>query len=169
MLPKVLREHPRRNAIIVLAAAAVGLAVAIALLWSEGKSGSTAAFCESARSGENPLDVFDRYDPTNVDSAREQLERGVDRLKELERAAPGEIDGDMAVLVDVAEKLIAALEPAEEDSGKTIPDFASEFDRVQAASGDVVRFASEQCGLQFETGASTSVVPPPSQTFSSPP
>src|SRR5688500_10768041 len=119
MLPKLLREHPRRNAIIVLAVAAIGLAVAIVVLWSEGESGSTASFCSSARTGENPLDVFDRYDPTNVDSARVELQRGADRLEELEQAAPGEIHDDMQVLVDVARQLVTALDPATKD--KEIP------------------------------------------------
>ena len=167
MLPTVLREHPRRNAIIVVAVAGVVLAVTIVLLWSKGESGSTAAFCNSARTGENPLEVFDRYDPTNVDTARDQLQRGVDRLRQLERAAPGEIHGDMKVLVDVAQQLVTALDPTAKD--KTSPDFTSAFDRVQAASANVTRFAAEQCGVQFETGPTTSQATLPPGTPTSPP
>jgi hypothetical protein len=167
MIPNVLREHPRRNAIIVVAVAAIGLAVAIVLLWSEGKSGSTASFCSSARTGENPLDVFDRYDPTNVDSARDELQRGVDRLRQLEQAAPGEIHDDMKVLVDVAQQLVTALDPAAKD--KEIPDFTSQFDRVAAASGNVIRFAADKCGLQLDTGASTSQITLSPETVTSPP
>lgn len=166
MLPKALREHPRRNAIIVLAVAAVGLAVAIVLFWSEGESGSTAAFCESARTGENPIDVFDQYDPTNVDTARVQLQRGVERLKQLEHAAPGEIRDDVQVLVAAAEQLVTVLDPAAKD--KTAPD-ASAFDRVEAASGNVVRFAADNCGLQLDSAASTSQVTLSPQTVTSPP
>jgi len=150
-----------------VAVAAVGLAVAIVVLCSEGKSGSTAAFCASARTGENPLDVFDRYDPTNVDSARDQLQRGVDRLQELEEAAPSEIHDDLKVLVDVAQQLVTALDPAAKD--EEIPDFTSEFDQVQAASGNVIRFAADNCGLQLDTGTSTSQVTLSPGTVTSPP
>jgi hypothetical protein len=146
--------------------AAVVLVAAIVVFWNQGESGSTDAFCKSARSGENPLDVFDRYDPTNVDSARQELQRGVDRLKELERAAPGEIHDDMKVLVDVAQKLIAALAPSDSDKGTatSIPDFTSEFDRVQEASANVVRFATDKCGLVLDTGTTAPVATLPPQT-----
>jgi len=142
----------RRNAVIVVAAAGVALLVAIVLLWSKGGAGSTEAFCRSVRAGENPLDVFDRYDPSNVDAARQQLQRGIDRLRELERAAPGEIHGDVHVLVDVAQQLANALDPAAKDHA--IPDFTAQFDRVAAASGNVVRFATTRCGVNLDTASS---------------
>jgi hypothetical protein len=167
MLPQLLREHPRRNAIIVVAVAAVILAVAIVVLWDKGESGSTAAFCTSARTGENPLDVFDRYDPTNVDAARDQLQRGVDRLRQLEQAAPGEIEGDMKVLVDVAQQLVTALDPTAKD--KTIPDFTSQFDRVRVASANVTRFAADKCGVQLDTGSSVPQATLPAGTPTSKP
>jgi hypothetical protein len=164
---KTLRELPRRNAIIVVAVAAVLLAVAIVVLWDKGESGSAAAFCTSVRTGQNPLDVFDQYDPTNVDAARDQLQRGVDRLHQLEGAAPGEIKGDMKVLVDVAQQLVTALDPSAKD--KTIPDFTSEFDRVRVASANVTRFAADKCAVQLESGASGAPATLPPATPTSPP
>ena len=167
MLPKVLREHPRRNAAIVVGVAAVVVVAAIVLLWSEGESGSTAAFCTSVRTGDNPVDVFDRYDPTNVDAARSDLQRGLDRLRQLERAAPGEIRGDVKTLVDVAQQLVTALDPTVKN--KTVPDFTSEFDRVRTASANVVRFAADKCGVQLESGSSAGPVTIPPGTPTSPP
>jgi hypothetical protein len=167
VLPNVLRELPRRGAVIVIAVAAVVLAVAIVLLWDTGESGSTASFCSSVRTGDNPLDVFDSYDPNNVATAREQLQRGVDRLQELERAAPGELRPHVKVLVDVAQQLVSALEPSAKD--KTIPDFASEFDRVREASANVTRFAADNCGVQLESTSTAGPVTLPPGTPSSAP
>ncbi len=146
---------PRKSALIVVSIFGVVLLLVIVLLWSKGEEGSTAAFCSSLHAGDNPLDVFDRYDPSDVQSARTELQRGVRRLEQLRDAAPSEIHDDMGVLVDVARQLAAALDPANKD--KPVPDFTSSFDRVAAASDAVTRFASAHCAVDL-----TSSAPPPS-------
>ena len=112
---------------------------------------STKAFCDSVRAGDNPLDVFDRYDRTNVATARDQLQRGVDRMKELQRAAPSEIRNDLGVLIDVGSKLVIALDPAA--GAKPAPDFTGDFQRVQNASTAVTRFTSDRCSVDLESTA----------------
>ena len=153
---------PRRNALIVIGIGAVALLVAIVLLWNKGSSGSTAAFCTTVRTGENPLDVFDRYDPANVDAAREQLQRGLDRMRQLEGAAPGEIHGDVKVLVDVTQQLVRALDPSA--TNQPAPDFTSQFDQVQVASANVVRFAADRCDVALNSGSSSTSAPLPQGT-----
>ena len=143
---------PRRNAVIIVAVAAIALVAGIVLLWSRDDGGSTAAFCTSVRSGENPLDAFDRYDPSNADTA--ELQHGVERLQQLEGAAPTQIKADVKVLVDVGQQLVKALDPATKD--KTVPDFTSQLDRVRAASANVTRFAADECGVTLDSGASAS-------------
>jgi len=143
----------RRPAIIVVAICMVALAVFIVVFWSKGKAGSTAAFCKSVQTGENPLDVFDRYDPANVQGAREQLQPGLDRLKELERASPSDIHDDVKVLVDVAQQLVEALDPA--NRNQPVPDLSGEFDRVGAASAHVTAFASANCGVDLAPSSSS--------------
>jgi hypothetical protein len=138
---------PRRPTIIVVSILAVALVVFIVVFWSKGKAGSTEAFCTSVRSGDNPLDVLSRYDPTNVEGTRQQLDQGVERLRALEDAAPSEIHDDMKVLVDVARQLADALDPANKD--KPPPDLTSQFDRVRAASANVTGFASANCGVDL--------------------
>jgi hypothetical protein len=150
-----------------LVVAGVGLVVllaAILLLWSSGEGGSTTTFCTSLRAGDNPIDVFDRYDPTDVSSAKAQLEQGVNRLEQLERAAPSEIHNDMKVLVDVAQQLVAALDPSA--ANRPTPDFSSQFDRVRAASGNVTRFAADRCSVSLDSGSSAApaTLPPGTPT-----
>ena len=144
-----------------MAVFAVAMLAVIVLLWSRGESGSTEGYCTAVQTGDNPLDVFDEYDPTNVETARAQLQQGVDRLRELEDAAPSEIHGDMKTLADVAQQLTDALDPS--NRGTTVPDFSSEFDKVSAASANVVRFTAANCGVQLDSATTTTaVVPPPS-------
>lgn len=137
-----------RLATVLLAAV---LAAFVAAACSGGGGGSTKAFCDSVRAGENPLDVFDRYDRTNVATARDQLQRGVDRMKELQRTAPSEIRNDLGVLIDVGSKLVIALDPAA--GAKPAPDFSGDFQRVQNASTTVTRFTSDRCSVDLESTA----------------
>jgi hypothetical protein len=133
--------------------------VLAALLGSacSGGGGNPKAFCDSLRSGDNPLDVFDRYDPTNLATARDQLQRGVDRMKQLEQAAPSEIHGDMQVLVDVGSKVVGALDPA---AGSTAaPDFSADAQRVTDASAAVRTFASTHCGIDLDSASPGPVSP----------
>ena len=139
-----------RAAIVLLATVLVAVA-SVGCSSSGSGGGSTKAFCESVRNGDNPLDVFDRYDPTNVATARDQLQRGVDRMKELEAAAPSDIRDDLQVLADVGAKLVVALDPAA--GTKPAPDFTADFQRVQNASTAVTHFTTDSCGVDLQSPA----------------
>ena len=113
---------------------------------------------DAVRSGENPLDTFDRYDPSNADTA--QLQRGVERLRQLEKAAPKEIKDDVKVLVDTSEQIVKALDATAKH--QPVTDLtAAQVDQVRAASANVTHFATEQCGVTLDSGSSapTSTVP----------
>jgi hypothetical protein len=133
------------------------LAVALVAAACSSGGSSPKAFCDALHAGDNPLDVFDRYDPTNVETARDQLQRGVDRMQQLERSAPSDIRDDMAVLVDVGSKLVQALDPAA--GAQPAPDFSSDFQRVQDASASVTRYASDRCGVQLESPSAATGAP----------
>jgi len=119
-----------------------------------GGGGSTNAFCNALRTGDNPLDLFNGYDPGNVTTASQQLQRGLDRLRVLQKAAPSEIRDDMNVLVDVAQQVVAALDPTA--SGRT-PQLDQQSSRITDASGAVTRFAADHCGVDLT--ATTGVTP----------
>jgi leucyl aminopeptidase (aminopeptidase T) len=141
-----------------VAAIVVALAVALAAGSAcSGGGGNTKAFCDALHAGDNPLDVFDRYDPTNLATARDQLQRGVDRMKELEKAAPSEIRDDIAVLVDVGTKLVDALDPAA--GAKPAPDFTSDAQRVKDASAAVTSFAADHCNVNLEAPSAGPTLP----------
>jgi len=141
----------RRNAVIIVAVAAVALLAGIVVFWSKDEAGSTASFCATLHAGENPLDTFDRYDPSNADTA--QLQRGVDRLKQLEKAAPSEIKNDVKVLVDTTEQIVKALDAAAKNQPVTDLS-AAQVDQVRASSQNVTRYATEQCGVTLDSGSS---------------
>ena len=145
-----LKGVSRRNAVIIVAVAAVALIVGIVVFWSQDDPGSTASFCASLNAGENPLDTFDRYDPSNTDT--EQLDRGVARLQQLQKAAPPEIEKDVKVLVVTAQQIVKALDAAAKH--QQVTDLTSEeVSQVRAASERVTRFATEQCGVTLDSGS----------------
>jgi hypothetical protein len=141
----------RRSAVIIVAVAAFALIVGTVVFWSRDDAGSTASFCASLKSGENPLDTFDRYDPSNADTA--QLQRGVDRLEQIEKAAPKEIKDDVKVLVDTAQQIVKALDAAAK--GQPVTDLeTAQVDQARAASENVIRYATAQCGVTLDSGSS---------------
>jgi hypothetical protein len=141
----------RRSAVIIVAVAAFALIVGTVVFWSRDDAGTTASFCASLKSGENPLDTFDRYDPSNADTA--QLQRGVDRLEQIEKAAPKEIKDDVKVLVDTAQQIVKALDAAAK--GQPVTDLeTAQVDQARAASENVIRYATAQCGVTLDSGSS---------------
>jgi predicted RNA-binding Zn ribbon-like protein len=115
-----------------------------------GGGGSTKAFCDSVHAGENPLDVFDRYDPTDVAGSRDVLQQGRDRLHQLEQAAPDEIRSSVHVLVGVVDQLLTALDPGNKAAP---PDFTAQFQKVQTASATVITFARDHCAVDLDTAS----------------
>jgi hypothetical protein len=151
---------PRRNLLVAAGAAlAIVVVLTVVLLGRQGETGSTAKFCDTLRSGDDPLAVFDRYDPSNPDAAGVTLRQGADRLRELERAAPGEVKGSMSTLVRVADelvKVVGATASSSASTASTTPsthDFQADFASVEQASATVVSFAQGSCGVSL--GGST--------------
>jgi hypothetical protein len=154
---------PRRNLLVAAGAGvAVLLVIVVIALGRGGEGGSTASFCSSLRSGDDPLTVFDRYDPSNPTAAGDTLKQGADRLRQLQRAAPSELKGPMTTLVRVADELVKVVQAAPPTGAgtagttATTHDFRDDFAAVEQASTTVVAFAQASCGVSL--GGST--VPP---------
>lgn len=135
-----------------------------------GSGGSVKAFCRTVTQGENPLAIFDRYDPADPAAARSTLQAGVARMEQMRSAAPrGEIRDSLATLISVAQKLSSALEQrASNASSAQVPDFSSEADQVAKASSTVTRFASDRCGAQLDSNVSGSSSPAPTSSSPAP-
>jgi hypothetical protein len=158
---------PRRN---LLVAAGAGLAIvavlAVVLIGRGGSGGSAEEFCAVLRSGDDPLAVFDRYDPSDPEAASATLRQGADRLRALERAAPGELDGSMHTLVRVADQLVQVIDAQRSDAEKsdetgTTHDFRADFASVEQASATVVAFAQSSCGVSLGGSTVTAATLPP--------
>ena len=149
---------PRRNLLAAAGAAVAILAVlAVVVLGRSGESGSTTKFCAALRSGDDPLAVFDRYDPSNPETAGATLKQGADRLRQLERAAPGAVKGSMSTLVRVADELVEVVGTTDSTTARSTTasthDFQADFASVEQASATVVSFAQASCGVSL--GGST--------------
>ena len=155
---------PRRN---LLVAAGVGAALLVVLVvvvvGRGGDSGSTADFCATLRSGDDPIAVFDRYDPSDPTAAAATLRDGADRLRQLQRAAPGEVKAPMATLVRIADELVKVVTATTAASGapSTTHDFRDDFASVEQASGTVVSFALSACGVSLGGSTVTAATVPP--------
>jgi hypothetical protein len=143
----------------------LGVACSLVFVAACSSHGTAKAFCDSVRTGENPLDVFNRYDPADA-AAKDQLQAGVQRLQVLQKAAPGDLRDSVATLVDVASKLEAALDPQARDH----PPFDVDQPALQKASSKVVDYAASNCGVDLTIaaaagpGATTTTAAPPAST-----
>jgi hypothetical protein len=158
---------PRRNLLVAAGAGVAIVAVlAVVLLGRGGGGGSVKEFCAVLRSGDDPLAVFDRYDPSNPDAAGATLREGAERLRALQRAAPGELDGSMQTLVRVADELVKVIDAQRNDAGNsgdtpTTHDFQRDFASVEQASATVVSFAQESCAVSLGGSTVTAATVPP--------
>ena len=132
------------------------LPAAVAACGDDG--GSEEAFCATARTfaEDNPATVFDRYDPEDPAGAAALLRGEAERLRRWAGDAPGDVDDDVEVIAGAAEDLADAFE--DPDTADTT-DLAARFTEVEEASGRVVSYARDRCGVDLDP-ASAPVSPP---------
>ncbi|MBK9180936.1 MAG: hypothetical protein IPM45_15470 [Acidimicrobiales bacterium] len=133
-----------RRALALLALAA--LAVVPAACGDDG-GGATASFCDQLRG----LQADDALGGDLTDA--QVAEAAVQQLDDLAEAAPAEVRDDVETLRDVI-RLLADTDPSDPDA------FAAAFTaildpQVQQASDDLAVYASEECGIELDTGVSS--------------
>ena len=92
--------------VLVVLAALVGAAGGC----SDDEAGSAEELCAAVGDGRAFTDTFEGFDPTDTDTALEQLRAARVRLGELRDVAPSEVRGDLTVEIDYVQALIEVLE-----------------------------------------------------------
>jgi hypothetical protein len=100
---------PARPAVLVGTAL---LAIALAAGCSDDEAGSPEELCGALGDGQAFSAAFEGFDPTDTDTALEQLRDARVDLGRLREAAPSEVRGDVTVEIDYVQGLIEALEEA---------------------------------------------------------
>jgi hypothetical protein len=135
-------------------AAVVTMALGAACSDGRGSHGDE-AFCEVARelAADDPAAAFGRFDPTDPAASDADLERAVDQLRRLQRAAPGDVRPDVTTVADVADDLADALGALATDPDGARAELTAMRERlaaVEAASTALVAEVRSRCGVDLQ-------------------
>jgi hypothetical protein len=90
-------------------AAVIGMGALVAAC-SDEEAGSAEELCATLGDGRQLGTTLEGFDPTDTDTALEQLRDARLTLGQLRTAAPGVVRGDLSVEIDYVQALIEALE-----------------------------------------------------------
>jgi hypothetical protein len=125
------------------------------LLTKGGGGGSTASFCDTAKSFKSDADLNKAFD----DPAK--LDKAVAAFDKLTKAAPSEIKNDMNTLNDAIKKIAAAVKAAGSDPSKAfgaILTASASLDQTKLtqAQKNIETFAKDKCGVDLSSSSSSS-------------
>jgi hypothetical protein len=124
---------------------------------SDDGGGERAAFCATAQrfAADNPAAAFARADPNDPAASASLLRDAADRLGDWADEAPDKVRDDVRALVDAATSLAEQFES--EPTGSTNADATTSTTQpaidtaaVEAASGRVVSYVSDECGVNLD-------------------
>ncbi|HEX4866469.1 MAG TPA: hypothetical protein VFV32_02460 [Acidimicrobiales bacterium] len=120
--------------------------VAVALTAScSDDEGSVEALCSALRKDPSIATTFDGFDPTDVETALDQLRSARVKLGELRDAAPAEVKGDLSVEIDYVQALADALDGM---AGRDAADIVATVQQVTADHADVDEAAANLAAFE---------------------
>lgn len=131
------------------------LVAVVALLGCSDDEGSADELC-AALAQADVTGLFADFDPTETESALDQLRTARVQLGQLHDAAPGEVRDDLQVEIDYVQALIEGLEqvPAGDPTAAAVEVQAvtDAHPDVQAAAEDLEAFAADHCSPAAPSG-----------------
>jgi hypothetical protein len=112
------------------------------------EEGSTEELCDAVAQGDF-AGTFADFDPTDPETALDQLRAARVELGDLHDAAPGEVRDDLQVEIDYVQALIDALEGVEPgdaaESALQVHAVTDAHPEVDEAAANLAAFAEEEC------------------------
>ncbi|CAN5794376.1 hypothetical protein BH24ACT3_BH24ACT3_05260 [soil metagenome] len=147
-------------------AATVVVLVGLAVLAPTGCSdadGSDEAFCAALPDVPELAAVLDHFERSDPESALRNLDGAVERYRELEAAAPGDIRDEVATVVDLVERIADALGTDPDDPNEAaalLAEIEPDAAEVADAAEGVAAYASSTCGVEINPPDSEGEAPP---------
>jgi hypothetical protein len=117
-------------------------------------SGSKDEFCAKLPRTTDVLELISGFDTADPNRLEERAEEGIDRFRELERAAPRELRPDVAEVADAAKRILAAVKENPDDPAAVRVDLAGDSQALISAGRSalrVVAYANDECGIDLST------------------
>ncbi len=121
----------------------------VALAACGGDEGSAEELCEAVRGETGRLNAFEGFDPTDTETALDQLRSARVLLGDLRDAAPAEVRDDLSIEIDYVQALVEGLEGVDgrdaEETVAMVQRITDEHPEVAAAQAELTAFAEESC------------------------
>ena len=128
---------------------ALVLLCAVALAACGGDEGSAEELCAAVRGQPGLTSTFTAFDPTDTETALEQLRSARVALGELRDAAPAEVRDDLTIEIDYVQALVTGLEGVDgrdaEETVALVQRITDEHPDVPSAQAELAAFAEESC------------------------
>jgi hypothetical protein len=123
--------------------------VCAALVACGGDDGSPEQLCAALRADPSITNAFAGFDPTDTDTALEQLRHARVTLGDLREAAPSEVRGDLSVEIDYIQALLEGLEGVDgRDAGEAVDvvrQVTADHPEVGEAAARLSRYTDRSC------------------------
>jgi hypothetical protein len=134
---------------------AAPLALAVLVVAGGGcskSSGSKDEFCAKLPRTTEVFELISGFDTADPSRLEQRIEEGIDRFRELERAAPRDLRPDVAKVVDAAERILAAVEDHPDDPAAVRVELEGDSQALISAGRSalrVVAYANDECGIDL--------------------